>query len=178
VHTACHLAQIYPVVDTILGAWETSPEYNILRLFKFSGPAAIFANVAKSITRYIRSINFNDQRIEKGQSDTAGFVEPGPVVGTVWFQEVYIAIRWPWLAFSESLLILTILFLVAIVAQSLRLNVGVWKTSPLAPMFHGFNATRVDQIPIMYELNEMKDKARGIRVKFMDTGSDIGLEEE
>jgi hypothetical protein len=169
---------MYLVVDTILRAWGTSPEYDILRLFKSSGPAAIFANVAKAITTCIRSINSNDQRIEKGQSDTAGFVEPGPVVGTVWFQEVYIAIRWPWLAFSESLLVLTILFDAAIGAQSLKLNVGVWNASLLAPMVHGFNATRVDQIPIMYELNEMKDKARGIRVKLMDTGSDVGLEKE
>jgi hypothetical protein len=160
---------------------DSPPIYDILRVFTSTNRSAsdIFGSVAKALTTYIRSIDSSENGMIEQEGD---FIVPtrNPVVGEAWSTEVYVAVRWPWLAFSGSLLLLTIAFLVLVMAQSARKDVAVWKSSPLALIFHGLSAggERVEEMRGSHSIREMERKARDIRVRLRDSGGGSKLEEE
>ena len=162
----------------IVSSWrkgneQYSPAYDIFRTNRnFSD---IFQSVAKSLTTYIRSIDSSDTQMIEQEGE---YIAPtrNPVVGQAWTTEVYIAVRWPWLAFSGTILVLSIVFFVLVVAQSAREDVPVWKSSPFALLFHGLSTEMVEQMRGVNEVREMELKARHIRVCLRDSGGGLMLE--
>lgn len=55
-------------------------------------------------------------------------------MGTAYAPETYVSIRWPWLAFLASQVVLSGLFLAAVMAQTWWLGVRVLKSSALATL--------------------------------------------
>jgi hypothetical protein len=105
------------------------------------GLQAVTLNLAKAITAYLRATRPEEQTrpllnsdLEQIQHNSTG---AGPVISKSYRLEVYIHIRWAWMAFSGSVVVLTMLFFVMIVAQSAGHGVAVWKSSPLALLYHG-----------------------------------------
>jgi hypothetical protein len=162
------------------GATSMPPNYDVLRLFRTEDPLEIMSRLAKAITTYIRSRNESEQTdsppggLPTIPTDTSLV---GPVVGMSQTLEVYIAVRWPWLALSGTLLMLTLLFFALVVAQSAKGGVAVWKSSPLALLFHGLDEQSVERLRDTKEVAEMERRARHVRVQLCDQGSGVILKE-
>lgn len=144
-----------------------------LTLFQKTDPEYIFTNLAKAMTTYIRSIDASQQE----QADTDWPVKNvRPVLGTSTALHVYIAIRWPWLIFTGAILLSTLVFFALVVLQSAKNGVVVWKSSPLALLFHGLQLEDKERCEPM-NLEGMEHRAKQIRVQLRDGGSSVKLEE-
>lgn len=71
-----------------------------------------------------------------------------------------------------------LLFFTLVIIESAKSDVAIWKSSPLALVFHGLNASSVEQLRGTTELAEMDARARQIEVRLRDTGSGVMLEDE
>jgi hypothetical protein len=82
----------------------------------------------------------------------------------------YVAIRWGWLAYPAVLLALTQIFFILVVAQSAINHTAVWKSSPLALLFHGLSGLYVQQEQRYdaMDLREMDETAKVIKVKLQE----------
>jgi hypothetical protein len=149
---------------------------DLIGLFQLNEPLEIFPNLAKSMTTLIRSTTDS----EKTNENFAGLkiADEGPIIGVAYDLQVYIAIRWAWLAFAASLLVLMLLFFTLVIIESAKSDVAIWKSSPLALVFHGLNASSVEKLRGTTELAEMDARARQIEVRLRDTGSGVMLEDE
>ncbi|KAJ8070712.1 hypothetical protein OCU04_001083 [Sclerotinia nivalis] len=63
-----------------------------------------------------------------------------PAIGEVLHYATCLHVRWPWLAFTATLALLSLAFFIAIVVVTDRQRLLVWKSSPLALMIGGPNA--------------------------------------
>jgi hypothetical protein len=131
---------------------------------------ALFSNLAASMTRNVREVDWDDQTY------SGGYLEPvkgaGTANGTAWVPEVYIQVRWPWLILPITLVALTILFLTLTVVETARSKVEVWKSSPVPLLFHGLENTEATRLRLAAQLVEMERMAEKIPVKLeeSDTG--------
>jgi hypothetical protein len=131
-------------------------------------PADVMANLAKSMTTYMRSRNETEESdvYKTYQANMRPQIrEVGTVRGTSHDLRIYVAVRWSWLAFSGVILVLTVLFFVMVAVQSASNGVGVWKSSPLALLFHGPRLVDSDHTTAVDSVSEMEAVARGIRVQ-------------
>lgn len=84
---------------------------------------ALMDRLADSMTNYMRTADQNSSNI----------------IGEVNGVQTCVRVEWPWLALPAVLVVATCLLLVAtIVATARKANANVWKSSPLAYLFHGF----------------------------------------
>lgn len=146
-----------------------------------SGVAEVSTNLAKAITTYLRTLKISEQEaLPPFSSDRTVKYEingAGPATGTSYSLEVYIEIRWAWMAFLGAVLVLTILLFVLVVAQSARHNVAVWKSSPLALMFHGPESSKHQPVDLQ-SIAEMERYAKTLEVRLADTGSGMRFKEQ
>ena len=92
-----------------------------------------------------------------------------PLNGEAQHTETCISVQWPWLAFPASLLVLSVVFLIATVLQSIKYSrKQMWKSSPLALLFHGLNHDLRDRAHLGNTDEEMKRAAQGLLVKLSD----------
>ena len=111
-------------------------------LGEFSGPQALqaffnfgdvtlqrvddtFANITASLTNYIR------------QNSVANFSTPA--LGVASQDKTCIVVRWPWLLFPATLVLLTLIFFVLTLLETRPTGTrpDIWKSSPLALLYHG-----------------------------------------
>ncbi|KAF1926013.1 uncharacterized protein M421DRAFT_397808 [Didymella exigua CBS 183.55] len=140
---------------------------DLLSSIRNVGPEAVFANLAKSLTTYIRT--------DGATNHTDDYSWPiDPVVGTAYLNEVYVRVRWLWLIFMGIMLIGTIVFFILTVYESFRQNVEAWKSEPLALMYHGVDRTEKEQC--LDSVEDMHEQSKEIRVCLQETGSGLRLE--
>ena len=93
----------------------------------FDSVSQIFDNVSDSLTDYFRL-----QTQPKYNT---------PAQGAVYHDQTCLGVRWPWLAFPTTVALLTLAFFVALLIESRPRSSSpsapVWKSSPLALLFHG-----------------------------------------
>lgn len=123
----------------------------------------IFHNISDSLTTYIR---------QNGQANHSE-----PVRGQVNHYATCLRVRWAWLAFPAALIAMTFIFFVLIVISTRTTKAGIWKSSPLALIFHGLfapNAGEVEQehIDRLNDLHGMDQVAKGVIVR-LDWKDDI-----
>lgn len=93
-------------------------------------------------------------------------VNSAPAIGTVMVSQTCIRVRWEWLMLPASLLLLSTLFLVCIIWETSMDSMGkVWKSSPLALLFHGFSPKTVRSVGSVDRLSEMGATARKMRAQ-------------
>lgn len=80
-------------------------------------------NVAKAATLFIRS------------NGSPNFSEPA--LGTVEHYAICVKVTWAWFAFPASLRALTLVLLILTIVDTVRNDLPVWKSSPLAILFNG-----------------------------------------
>ncbi|KAF1852004.1 uncharacterized protein K460DRAFT_424950 [Cucurbitaria berberidis CBS 394.84] len=145
-----------------------------LPLFRTGNTSEIISKLAKAITSYIRSLNETEKTFERYLEYNVTGV--GPVIGITYASHIYISVQWPWLAFSGSLLVLTIIFFGLVAAQSAKDSVTIWKSSPLALLFHGLNPGTLGRLQDTMEVEDMKIRAKEMRVRLRHEESGAGLE--
>jgi hypothetical protein len=86
----------------------------------------VFAALADQMTSVIR---------QKGDNSTAPLA-----VGVTMATQTCIGVRWAWISFPATLLVLTTIFFSIVMARVLRSDVkNIWQSSSLALLFHGLN---------------------------------------
>ncbi|KAF3042260.1 hypothetical protein E8E11_005129 [Didymella keratinophila] len=154
--------------------WEIAPWLDLQRNLRMLGLEKVATNVAKAITLYLRTVSI-DEQTRPPMSMKYGIEGAEQVVGKAFVSEVYIHIRWAWMAFLGSIIVLTTISFVLTVVQSRKHNVAVWKSSPLALLFHGVNFEE----PLLDDLNtipQMEKHAKSMSVKLNGTNRGTMLE--
>jgi Protein of unknown function (DUF3176) len=149
----------------------------IIRNFQSSNNmSTLFANLAKGITRNIRNQNLTVQTFSDGYIPLVQGA--GSANGTATNLEIYMHVRWGWLAFPAALVCLTIMFLALTMVDTARGHIPAWKSSPLPLLFHGLEGGENGQtrtLKLVNEIAEMERLAEEIDVRLMDSDSGSGL---
>ncbi|KAL8842161.1 MAG: hypothetical protein Q9176_002854 [Flavoplaca citrina] len=130
----------------------------IQALFDTSNLTKRIENLATSMTNSIR-----------GQDDNV----TGPAYGTAWTNETYVHVRWAWLAFPATLILVASCFLLGVILETSYRDILVWKSSNIALLFHGRSlrlSTRNEK-PVN-KLSAMTSRATDIKAKLVE--SEIG----
>ncbi|KAI9734350.1 MAG: hypothetical protein M1834_002456 [Cirrosporium novae-zelandiae] len=143
---------------------------NMMRALWQSDISQLFSNLAKSMTRNIREVDWNTQTW--GDGWIGPIAGAGTANGTAWTFEVYIHVRWPWLILPVTLVGLTILFLVLTILETMRSKAMVWKSSPLPYLSHGLDEADAQSLRTAAHLAEMEKMAHKVPVKLEET--DVG----
>lgn len=129
--------------------------------FTFPYIEGVWRNMSDSITGYMR---------EHGK---ANFSKPAR--GIAWQSQTCVRIHWWFLAYPAFLVILAILFMGMMLAETRRRDVSRndWKSSTLALLFHGLDRQTVavsQATARTTSLEDMKSLARGTQVTLVRTG--------
>lgn len=154
--------------------WELAPWLDLRRNLRMLGLEEVVTNVAKAITVYLRTVNV-DEQLQAPTRIVYDIRGAEKIMGTAFKPEVYIHIRWAWMAFLGSIIVLTIAAYILTVVQSARHGVAVWKSSPLALLFHGVESEGA----VPEDLNTillMERRAKTMSVKLSGTENGAMLE--
>ena len=108
-------------------------EYEKQRLLLETNITAMFENLAASMSRNLRSTSIDSQRVSPASQSVVGV---GPASGTATSWEILISVRWPWLAFPVTLLLIALVFFVLTLLSTSRHKLEVWKLSPFPLIFN------------------------------------------
>jgi hypothetical protein len=86
-------------------------------------------------------------------------------IGTTWRNETCITVQWAWLSLPAVLLLLAIIFLVILIWKTKSRQVVLWRSSPLALLFHGLDQDVKDKYGALEEVRDMEDAARSISAR-------------
>jgi hypothetical protein len=142
--------------------------FDLIELFNRTDPADLFRNLAQTLTTYIRSLR-GTQTVPKDYRGPS-IPDTGPIQGTAYELQAYISIQWGWLAYPAALLVLTQLFFILVVVQSAVNGTAIWKSSPLALLFHGLSGLSVQQEQACnaMDISKMDEIAKNIEVRLQE----------
>jgi len=132
-------------------------------------------NLAVYMTNALRN---NDSSIlAEAQNNPSAIAPDQAVLGTVWVQEQFVSVRWVWLAMPLALILFVTIFLVATIVKTSRSRIGVWKSSPLALLFHAnFDGCNENE-PIgarvsVNTADAMQEASAGMNARLLGNGDD------
>ncbi|KAL8785501.1 MAG: hypothetical protein Q9213_003327 [Squamulea squamosa] len=130
----------------------------IQALYDTSNLTKRIENLATSMTNSIR-----------GQNDNVS----GPAYGIAWTSETYVHVRWAWLAFPATLILLASCFLLGVVLETSYRDVLVWKSSNIALLFHGRSLRLSSRSgkPVS-KVSAMTERATDIKAKLVETDAE------
>lgn len=153
----------FGAIDVIKGPQSLQTIYNYGNV-TFDRVNEIFQNISNSMTSFIR------------QSNNLNWSNPAE--GVTMRDQVCLSVRWPWLALPAVLVLLTVIFFVAMIVDTRPTEdrAPIWKSSPLALLFHGFELPN-KQAADIHERDDMEELAKGITVRFSSTDGGLKLVE-
>ena len=86
-------------------------------------------------------------------------------VGITWRSETCITVQWVWLSLPATLLLFAIIFLTLTIWKTGTRQVYLWKSSPLALLFHGIENHIKDDHGPLDKVRDMKTAASSINVR-------------
>jgi hypothetical protein len=94
------------------------------------------------------------------------------IPGMAFSKENYVSVRWNWLILPFSILFLTFIFLVAVIAKATRerKRVGIWKTSAIATLLYGLPDDMQKKITLSASTGTPRAKAKDLRVRMLSKG--------
>ncbi|KAL8852378.1 MAG: hypothetical protein Q9221_002762 [Calogaya cf. arnoldii] len=115
-------------------------------------------NLATSMTNSIR-----------GQDDNV----TGPAYGIAWTSQTYVHVRWAWLAFPATLILLASCFLLGVILETSHRDILVWKSSNIALLFHGrsLRLSGRNEKPVD-KLSAMTSRATDIKARLVKSDAD------
>lgn len=120
---------------------------------------AVFKSLATRLTNHVR---------------TAPNICRSAFSGTVWSNETYISVSWPWIFYPVAVVGTTFLLLLAIIIKTR--DEYIWKSSPLALVFLGMQDHRQSDgvthpiFPANPEIRSMEASSKGIKMRLDRTG--------
>lgn len=125
----------------------------------FGRVSELFANVTDSLTNYIR---------QNGDDNFSA-----PAIGIARQEKACIAVRWPWLLFPVALVLLTLIFFTLMVLETRPTGnrPEIWKSSPLALLYHGLDSPISKDGRDIRHMHEMQALAKSTTVQ-LDTARD------
>jgi hypothetical protein len=111
-------------------------------------------NVSQTMSRMARSIS------NMLRQDASSYNVSGTVLAPV----VYVQVRWSWLIYPASTVLLAVIFLVLTIAFSDQRRAPIWKSSSLAIAFHVYRGIE-GQEDASQDLQEMEKLAKHKRVR-------------
>lgn len=118
-----------------------------------------FTNITDSLTNFMR------QNSAPGTSST-------PALAIAMQNKTCIAVRWPWLAFPAALVLLTLLFFALMITETRpgASRPAIWKSSPLALLYHGLQRSEGGSLDLrgegnVHDVEGMQRFARTVTVK-------------
>lgn len=144
----------------------------IINQFRQYDASILFSNLARAFTNKLRSLpatgpNYDGENLPP---------DDGPANGTAFFTQVIVRVRWGWLAFSASLILLTMLFLVLTIVTTATSEVPAWKASPYPLIFHNLEQSNVDRLQAARETGQMEKVVRSITVQLKRSDDGCRLE--
>ncbi|KAI1618738.1 hypothetical protein EDD36DRAFT_414399 [Exophiala viscosa] len=125
--------------------------------------AQMFENVATTMSNFARSSS--STLLDGNELD----LDLRPARAPDLLQNSCININWPWLALPATLMLLSILFLGLTVAESaLPGSTGIWKSSPLALLWHGFEMPQPTD-STLDDLKTMEKMSSNMNVQLQQT---------
>ena len=129
----------------------------------FAATNRTMENIATSVTNQMRLAASNSKSAE----------------GQVWWSEICVEVQWRWLTLHAILVFLCFAFLILTMLSSSRYAKGkLWKSSPLALVFHGLDQPMAEKIGAAGVVEDMEDRARTIRVHWAQTDQGWRLVEQ
>ncbi|KAF1952530.1 hypothetical protein CC80DRAFT_479340 [Byssothecium circinans] len=127
---------------------------------------------------YTRNLDFNPWisnnvtlHMEKLATAITNVMRSNPtvdrVIGDAFSMEAYVLVRWEWLILPLSLLLLSLLFLVATMKKTSK--EGVWKTSAIATLLYGLPDDMQKKITATANEGTPRAKAKELKVKLHAT---------
>ena len=89
-------------------------------------------------------------------------IEGAQPLGSTWRAETCITVQWAWSSLPAALLLLAIMFLAITIWRTNTRQVVLWKSSPLALLFHGWNEDLKEKYGALGEVRDMEVAARSI----------------
>jgi hypothetical protein len=129
-----------------------------------------FQNVADSLTAYSR---------QNGQVNHSV-----PVAGEVLHYATCLSVQWSWIALPASLILCTLIIFITTFIVNAKLRLPVWKSSPLALLFHGpggyawhgfSRSLDTESVHCLASVEGMEDTARNITVILNSEGPSAQL---
>lgn len=134
---------------------------------------SLFNNGSVDIEQAVANIATVMTNVIRQQSDPMQYF-----VGTSYSLETFLVVRWAWIAYPATLEAVVLLFLLATIFKTGRSGVqSVWKSSPIALLFHGLEdrGEALKNVSEIYDLSEMTELSNQIRVQLARQGSGTTL---
>ncbi|KAL8760223.1 MAG: hypothetical protein Q9199_000246 [Rusavskia elegans] len=122
-----------------------------------------------NLTRRIENLATSMTNSIRGQDDNVS----GPAYGTAWTSETYLHVRWAWLAFPATLILLASCFLLGVILETAYRDILVWKSSNIALLFHGRSLCLSSRNgkPVN-KLSAMTARANDVKARLVESDAD------
>ncbi len=150
-------------IDPINGPQNLQTIYNYGNI-SFDRVNSTFHDISDTMTTLVR---------QNGHSN-----QSKPAFGAVMRNDTCLQVRWGWLALPAFLVLLTVIFFAAMVIETRPTGerAQIWKSSPLAFIFHGLeDPNRLHQNRPLEEVSDMEHTARGIMVRLANTDRGVNF---
>ena len=101
----------------------------------------------------------------------------GQAVGVTWTNGTILKVRWAWLALPCALLAGTLVFLGFTIMVTRKQQMGIWKSSSLALLFHGLEERSAEVTEDLGHVVGMEEKSERTWVRLVDEGEGARLVE-
>ena len=131
-----------------------------------AGVQDTFDQLAQSLTNWMRTSQGNAFDLSMGQA-----------VGVTWTSGTVLKVRWAWLTLPCVLLAGTLVFLCFTMIMTRKQQMGIWKSSSLALLFHGLEERSAEGIEDLGHVVGMEERAGRTWVQLVDEGQGARLVE-
>jgi hypothetical protein len=125
---------------------------------------AVVESVAASLTKRMREA-------PGGASHFLGSTANGTM-----YQDIpFVHVRWPWIVFPATLVVLTLLFLLFTMARNAKDGTMLWKANSLANFYHPLTKDGRDELQSGHNAVEAEEIAERMKVKWARTEVGVRL---
>jgi hypothetical protein len=99
----------------------------------------------------------------------------GKVIETVWTTETVVAVDWPWLIYSATLVLSAIALIALTAHHSHRCGLRIWKSSMLPLLYRTLDPDLLARQPVLHDVSTMTGVAGKAKVTLVETSREDGV---
>ncbi|KAH6615363.1 hypothetical protein C7974DRAFT_417541 [Boeremia exigua] len=136
------------------------------QIYMASNVTETIVSVVQNVNIALRTFRTLQARISDSNLPPDFISERHRVAGSVWRDTIHVRVRWIWLALPASLLVLTIILLIATICLSRAEKVGIWKDSSLALLlFSRWNDQEKPSMGVAQTQEDIREAVKGMRAQ-------------